>query len=293
LRETLLVGRVARSTKEALATVVSDLNQCPWCVESHSISLYALGEAQTVTAITQHKGFRTFPDALSDLFRWAYASLTPGAGRSGNFPFSAEDAPEVMGTVVNFHYLNRMVTALLAPSPLPDQVWLRKPFQRVMGLLVARSGTQAMYPGESLAFLPNAILPEDMAWAAGSPSISAAFAGFAAVLEDVGKRALPDRVRALICDHASRWNGEKPPLSRNWVEDTLYTLPDSDKAVARLALLALRAPYQIDNKVIEAFRGEHHGDDLLIEVLAWSAFVAARRIGNWLWAPTSVFNSAN
>ena len=43
-RETLLVGRVRRELKEAVATVVSQLNRCPYCVDAHTAALDALGE---------------------------------------------------------------------------------------------------------------------------------------------------------------------------------------------------------------------------------------------------------
>ena len=43
-RESELVGVVPRSYKEAVAATVSVLNSCPYCVDAHSIMLYAAGE---------------------------------------------------------------------------------------------------------------------------------------------------------------------------------------------------------------------------------------------------------
>src|SRR5215467_13631710 len=39
--ETLLTGTIPRGTKEIIATAVSSLNECPWCVDAHSIGLYS------------------------------------------------------------------------------------------------------------------------------------------------------------------------------------------------------------------------------------------------------------
>src|SRR5262245_30876330 len=54
-RETLLVGKVRRGIKEALATQVSQANQCPWCVDAHTISLYAAGDGSVARAILDQK----------------------------------------------------------------------------------------------------------------------------------------------------------------------------------------------------------------------------------------------
>src|SRR3972149_3042849 len=43
-RETELVGNVPREVKEAVAAAVSQLNQCPYCVDAHTIMLDAAGE---------------------------------------------------------------------------------------------------------------------------------------------------------------------------------------------------------------------------------------------------------
>lgn len=50
-RESLVVGRVPRSVKEAVAIGVSKSNQCPFCVESHALSVQAGAGRRVAKAI--------------------------------------------------------------------------------------------------------------------------------------------------------------------------------------------------------------------------------------------------
>ena len=43
-RETELIGIVPRKKKEVIASMVSQSNQCPYCVDAHSMMLNAMGE---------------------------------------------------------------------------------------------------------------------------------------------------------------------------------------------------------------------------------------------------------
>jgi hypothetical protein len=54
---------------------------------------------------------------------------------------------------------------------------------------------------------------------------------------------------------------------------------------AKLALLTAIAPYQVDDEMIREFRTIYKEDIQLLNVLAWSSFTAARKIGKWLSIP--------
>ncbi|MGK5497838.1 carboxymuconolactone decarboxylase family protein, partial [Streptomyces sp. URMC 125] len=103
LRETLLVpGRVGRAAKETVATAVSLANQCPYCVEIHQAKLDTLPAA----------------GGLGPLADWARTTAGP-AGEESRPPFGSDDAAEILGVAVTFHYLNRMVGLFLPESPVP------------------------------------------------------------------------------------------------------------------------------------------------------------------------------
>jgi hypothetical protein len=95
-------------------------------------------------------------------------------------PFSRRQAPEIIGTTMIYHYLNRMIQVFLPESMLP--IFLRggiigKVVWSQVGRKLAHSRDQAKEAGASLRFLPEADLPAEMSWAAPEPSISRAFAG--------------------------------------------------------------------------------------------------------------------
>ncbi|WP_311137774.1 carboxymuconolactone decarboxylase family protein [Streptomyces sp. I6] len=81
LRETLLVqGRVDRAAKEAVATEVSRANSCSYCVDVHQATVETLPPPP--------------PGAPGvDAAAW----LRAGPGDRGPAPFTAEEAPEILG----------------------------------------------------------------------------------------------------------------------------------------------------------------------------------------------------
>jgi len=289
-RETELVGSVRRELKEAVAATVSQLNQCPYCEDAHTMMLHATAAHNAATAISHRRDEQIQDAALRAIVAWAAATRSPGDAILLTPPFSEGEAPEIVGTAVAFHYINRMVDVFLSETPLPsNRGWLKGIFKRMAGWYFSRAARQQKPAGASLELLPAAELPADLAWAAASPTVASAFARWAAVIEAAGRNALPDDTRLLVGERVAAWNGEDPGLSRGWVEEATAGLDEADKPAARLALLTALAPYQVDASVIEAFRAQQPGDDKLIAATAWASFTAARRIGTWLHVPALAF----
>ena len=280
-RETLEAGEVPRGVKEAIATAVSASNRCPWCVDAHTISLYATGHG---TALADLADRERRPSELAPLVRWGRASRLRNNRALTTPPFPMHDAAEYIGTAVTFHYLNRLVNALLIESPLPRSRWQRHVVQRGAALVLRGRMRRPVPSGESLRFLPEteAGVPEDLGWTQTSPPIAEAFARFAAVADAAGARVVPASVRELVCDRLSVWDGADPGMSRAWLADVLRTLDLAFHPAARLLLPVAFASYQIDEAVIAAFRAAHPGDDALVSALVWGAFTTARTIGSWL-----------
>ncbi len=281
-RETLLAGRVRREIKEAVATTVSEGNACPWCVDAHSIVLYATGNGAAVKAILRHDPHQASDAEMQAIVQWAQSTHTPEAPILANPPFSSQDAAEMIGTAVTFHYLNRMVNILLVKTNLPRNPLVKGAMKRTFGWLYTRSARQTHPPGAALALLPAAPLPTDLAWAESAPNVAGAFARFAAVVEEAGTAVLSPEVRALVHRHLRAWRGEDPGLSRMWVDKAVNGLDQAAQAEGRLALLTAFASHQVDQGVIEAFRAHHPADSDLVGALAWTSFAAARRIGAWI-----------
>src|SRR5207248_1006397 len=102
-RETLLAGRVRREVKEAVAAAVSEGNACPWCVDAHSIVLYATGNGAAVKAVLRHDPNQALEIEMKAVVRWASLTRSPAAPILADPPFASQDAAEMIGTAVTFH----------------------------------------------------------------------------------------------------------------------------------------------------------------------------------------------
>jgi integrase len=54
-------------------------------------------------------------------------------------------------------------------------------------------------------------------------------------------------------------------------------LTGQDRAIARLALVIAKAPYQVDEGLVEDVLSEDRREERFIRVLAWASFSSARR----------------
>jgi AhpD family alkylhydroperoxidase len=285
-RETELAGKVSREIKEAVAASISKINQCPYCVDAHTIMLNATGKRSLARLISNENYDQISDSEVREIVKWALATRSPRSETILSPPFSREDAPEIIGTAVFFHYINRMASVFLDETPLPsNHKLLKKILKSVASLLFSRAVRRPKLLGDSLRFLPEAKLPADLKWTKTNPTIADAFARFSAVVDEAGIYAVPPEVRACVQEHVQRWNGEDPGPNRQWVEQAIEGFAETSKITGRLALLAAFAPYKIDERLILAFRGHFPEDDKLVSAIACASFLAARRIGTWLNVP--------
>ncbi|WP_447008677.1 carboxymuconolactone decarboxylase family protein [Saccharothrix sp. DSM 118769] len=308
LRETLLVpGVVPRAVKEAVSTAVSEGNACPFCVTMHSSVLHDLvgrrgGAAREGVGRASGRGGAAQGGvaqggvaqgevaqggvglAAERAAGWATANASPDTAAAHPVPFPPEQAPEVVGTAVVLHYLNRMVNLFLGELPLPPRAPAASlaVVRRVLVHLITAAERRGPEPGTSLDLLPDAPLPDDLRWAAGNPAVAGAFARAAAAVERAGLRSVPDEVHELVAAHLARWDGRPVGVSRAWVEDAVGALPAGQRATGRLALLTAMASYQVDQGVVDGFRAVSPEDRALIDVTSWASMAAARRIGSWM-----------
>jgi AhpD family alkylhydroperoxidase len=283
-REVMYARGVGRDTKEAVAAAVSATNACPYCVEAHATMLEALGGGQPAAAISSGAIDTITDPGMRGIVAWARATRRPDAPILRKRPFPDRDAPELVGTAVAFHYVNRMVNIFATDSPFPFTWQRAKPFARRIAVpLFRKLLSRTVTPGDSLKLLPSAELPQDLAWAAADPVIADAFARAAAAFDAAGRRALPDRVRDLVTDRLATWSGEDLGISRSWVETAVEPLPRIDQPLGRLALLAAFASHQVDAELLNNARTRPGpiGDRTLLVAAGWASFTTARRIGGF------------
>jgi AhpD family alkylhydroperoxidase len=282
-RESLIVGDVRRDVKEAVAATVSRINQCPYCVDAHTIMLNATSAHNSADAIIHQRDDLIRDPTVRSIVEWAAATRSPGAEVLLSPPFSQKDAPEIIGTAVFFHYVNRMANVLLSETPLPsNHPWLKGVFKRMAGWFFSRAVHRSKPLGASLELLPETELPADLDWAKRSPNIAGAFARFAAVIDRAGKESIPENIQECVVKHVQAWDGKDPGLGRDWVEEAMNGLDEKSKDIGRLVLLTALAPYQVDDSIVHSFVTQINEDKKFLGALAWGSFTAARRIGTWL-----------
>lgn len=268
LRETLLVeGPVDRATKEAVATGVSQANECAYCVDVHRAKLQTVAGADSAY--------------FADVTDWA-RTLTVVDGPPPRAPFAAHHAPELLATAVTFHYLNRMVGLFLPDSPIPDAAPRagRGAALRAVARALRPDTGAAVTPGAALSLLPSAPLPAALAWARPRPAVAGALARAIACVDAAAEKWIPDPVCELLHTELAVSEGSLPGPSRAWLEPLVAGLVPSQRPGARLSLLIALAPYQVTDEDVTAFRADQPGERELVELAAWASLNAAVRAGS-------------
>jgi AhpD family alkylhydroperoxidase len=280
--ESLIAGPANRVDRETIATAVSRINTCPYCVDVHSMMLNGAGQHELAAELSVSlKNNLPVTSNAKQIVEWAMATRTPDAAILASPPFSKVDAPQMIGTAILFHYINRVVNIFLDESPMPFQV------PRIMKSFVGSKMTKRVVnvvgkPGESLHLLPESALPTDMFWAASNLAVAGGLARMATAVERAGEAALPAATRELLLTRLQGWRGEDMGLGRGWVDNAIEMLAPEERPAARLAFLAAFSSYQVDDEVIRACRAIGASDKTLLAVVSWASFSAARKIGTWL-----------
>lgn len=276
---TLAAGTSGRAAREAVASAVSVANTCPYCVDMHSMSLYELVGPDQAEAVACDRPEHLTDPYLRNLTGWARAAHL--AGRQPPPGRDEAAVAELVGLVVAFHYLNRMVNVFLTRPLLPAR--LRGAARRRVKQGAARLLKPMLHgefaPGASVDLLPERPLPPDAGWAAASPPVAAAVARASAAFEAAGVTSLPERVRELVDARLDEWRGEPAGPGRSWLAGAVAPLPAQERPAGRFALLTALASDLVDESTVEDFRAGGLDDRALVGAAAWASYAAARRVG--------------
>ncbi|MEX0993552.1 MAG: carboxymuconolactone decarboxylase family protein [Solirubrobacterales bacterium] len=285
LRETVVADGVDRAAKETVASTISQLNGCPYCVDAHVVMLGAVGKRDVQRAIDRHDYDAIPYENLRALAHWAAATRTPDAAELLAPPFGPAEAPELIGTAVYFHYVNRMVSLFCDESPFGStNRLLRASLVRIGGRRFRDVALEPHAAGTSLGLIPGAELPEELAFAAAKPTVARAWASFAASVARAADPVLDSSSRAAIEAELAKWNGDDPPIGGGWLEEFANELDEPVRGAARLALAAALAPYRATEHDI-ARAGSGEGAAEVVAAAAWGALAAAKRVARWITPP--------
>jgi uncharacterized peroxidase-related enzyme len=132
VRALFLSGELSRSAKEAIATYVSSLNQCPYCIGAHALfmQLHGASEEQIqaaregdLSAFTDDDEIGRFLPLAEKITRHAY-KVTEGDIQSlRSDGWSDEKILEAIYVVLAFNMVNRLVDTLgLTEAEFEDDV---------------------------------------------------------------------------------------------------------------------------------------------------------------------------
>src|SRR5262249_19638500 len=157
---------------------------------------------------------------LTAVAGWAEAVMTRPAGQVAA-PFPAEQVPDVVGTLVEFHFLNRVINVLLTGTFLPGNNLVKAIARRVGGKVMAKPIKARRGPGGAVGLVDGPPRPADLFWAAPQPAIAAALAALAATTEAAARQVVPGSAIVAVGRALDRWDGRFPGPSRAWLADLL------------------------------------------------------------------------
>lgn len=280
-RESMLVeDKIDRTTKDAISAVLSQANDCPYCEDMLVSLVHAGGEHEAARDIFAQNDLEAADAKLQARLKWVRAVAMPGIDEIPPTPFTTEQLPEVLGTLMGMSDINRFSHVVMEDSPVSAPFGLRaiKAIAlRLFGSELKVTRRTPLEPGRALALLPPASLPEDMHWAKPNPRVADALSRWTATVERETTEVVSPEVKRVVGASLQNWSGEQMPISRSWVDAEVEGLNDADAAIARLAIVLAKAPYQVDEKMAEAVLSDDPDEARFIRILAWASFTGARR----------------
>ena len=283
-RESMLVAdKVDRTTKDAISALLSQINYCPYCEDMLIGLVHAAGDHQSAKTLFNQGDLKESNSSLRQRLEWTKAIATPGTEIIPQTPFTEEELPEVLGTLMGMSDINRFSHVVMEDSPVSAPFGLQSIKAlalRIFGIELKATRKIPLTPGRALRLLPAAELPADMHWAKPNPRVADAVSRWTAAVEREGDKVISSRAHKVITDALSQWNGEKMPLDSSWIERDIEGLEGQDKAIARLSVVIGKASYRVTEQMVQDVLnvdGEDNKEERFIRILAWSSFTAARR----------------
>lgn len=281
-RESILVSdRVDRTTKYALCATLSRLNDCPYCGDMLVSLVHGGGRHEVAMQILSEVEHQITDPDLRERLTWVQAVSVAGPEGMPPAPFDKDELPEVIGSLMAMSHINRFSHVVMDGSPVQAPLGInaiKAAALRLFGVELRRTTESQVVPGRSLSLLPAAELPADMRWACSNPRIAEALARWAGAIERESADVISPEVQAFVRHNLRNWRGERMPISRSWVDREVEGFTGQDRAIARLALVIAKAPYQVDDGLVDAVYGPDRQEYRLIRILAWASFTAARRV---------------
>ncbi len=282
LYETVLVdGEVKRSLKEAIATIVSEINKCPYCVDAHSIMIFGTEKGLQNDISIVKEGTIKPKTKDEKIIQWALRNLDFDNSVIQNPPFIKEEAPEIIGTAVLFHYLTRMVTLFAGNSPFPTTKMRGLLIKVASFFIFAKAINKKKIAGECLIFLNEISNQDAFVWAAGSPNIRKAFQYLKHHSEYNIQKILSSELIALLKNISKKPEMLQPGFGNKNLGNFLNEVKPTEREMAEFSFFTMFEPYKITEKCFHALR-QRLGDEEILQLAAFAGMLVAENIGEKL-----------
>jgi alkylhydroperoxidase family enzyme len=283
LFETVLVeGKVKRSLKEAIATSVSEINECSYCVDAHSIMIFGT-EKGLQKNISNLKNGKTEPRSEEEkTILWALKNLDFDSPIILNPPFNKEEAPEIIGTAVLFHYINRMVTLFAGDTPLPTTKMRGLVLNIASAFIFAKAIRKEKRAGESLAFIDEDLNQEVFDWADASPNINKAFQYLKQQSENnIDQILSPELITSLI-KLSTKYGLIQTEFGNENLKHFLKSVISSEREIAEFFYLTMFEAHKVRKKHFQTLK-QKFKDEEILKVAAFVSWLVAENIGERLF----------
>jgi len=285
LREILLIDdRMLRKDKEAVAAAVSSSNACPYCVDAHTIMVMGLDDDQTAKAIAKKNLSLVQDPALRGLLEWAFHTRDFDNLRPIDPKYKGDALPELLGTVIFFHYLNRMVTLFLGATILPMNVPMMKGMMKKMAAMMFSKVLKAKKEGRTLAEAETQDLFQQypLTWAQPNTRVHYVLAKAQQTTQALAQEYLPEEIRTFIVGQIQAWDGQDLRSTQE-METALLTVSEPYRDAVRVLLHTALCDYRVQAEDIQVLKDHLGGkDEAVVALTSWVSLVAAMEIGNRL-----------
>jgi len=291
-REIALVnGHLPAWLKKAMGAALSEVNKCPYCEDMLLSLTLGADEKNLADSLRENDLNQIKDESTRKIMQWTKASQSKHSDLLRNPPFTEEQMPEALGTLIVFGYTNKISDFALEGSPVPKLG--RGVSLKLFGLELKESAEMELKPGLSLGLLPEGELPGDLEWSRPAPLVAKSLARWNKVLANGVSEVLSVSAQEIILNSLAKWEGGPSALSRAWVEKEIKDVPAYERNRAGLALLVAKASYQIDDSVIQELADEGASEADLVRLGAWAAFAGAKTAANWCWEACFQGNKSN
>ena len=283
LYETVLVdGKINRSIKETIATCISEVNSCNYCVDAHSIMIF--GTDKTLqNNITNIKNGNTKPQSKEDkIILWALNNLNFENVIIQNAPFSKQEAPEIIGTAVLFHYINRMVTLFAGDTPLPTTKMRGFVMNIASKFIFGKAIRKKKMAGESLTFIDKGLNNKPFEWADTSANINSAFQSFKQQTEKNIEKILSSELITLLRNFSTNLDLISQSFGTNQLDSFLLKVEPSERDIAEFCYLTMFDSHKIHDKHFTNLKQQIKKDEDILQIAAFSSMLISESIGEKL-----------